>query len=178
MIAVLTFGPRSTWGLIFEPLIRDTGWQHSAFATAIAIQHIVWGVAQPIGGAIADRFGTVRVLCGGSLLYAAGLAVMANATAQSDLYGAGVLLGCGFAGASFNIVLGAFGKLLSEERRSFGIGLAGAAGSLGQFMFSPLCVVSIGALGWRGTLLAYSALVLMVVPLSFAFLEPRPHEGG
>src|ERR1041384_2597195 len=103
MVAILTFGPRSTIGLIFEPLIRDTGWQHSAFATAIAIQHIMWGIGQPIAGAIADRFGTVRVLCGGSLLYAGGLALMANAAAQPDLYGAGVLLGFGFAGASFNI---------------------------------------------------------------------------
>src|ERR1043165_898334 len=138
MVAILTFGPRSTMGLTFEPLIGDTGWQHSAFATAIAIQHIVWGVAQPIGGAIADRFGTVRVLCGGSVLYAAGLILMGNAGSQTDLYSAGVLLGFGFAGASFNIVLGAFGRLLSDSWRSFGIGLAGAAGSVGQVLFSAL----------------------------------------
>jgi MFS family permease len=176
MVAILTFGPRSTMGLIFKPLITDTGWPHTAFATAIAIQHIVWGVAQPIGGAIADRFGTVRVLCGGSILYAAGLALMGNAGSQTDLYGAGVLLGFGFAGASFNIVLGAFGKLLSDSWRSFGIGLAGAAGSLGQFLFSPLCVVAIDAIGWRGTVLAYSGLVLLVVPLAFVFVSGSPAQ--
>ena len=181
MVAVLSFGPRSTMGLVFKPLVTDTGWPYTAFATAIAIQHIVWGVAQPIGGAIADRFGTVRVLCGGSVLYAAGLILMGNAGSQTDLYSAGVLLGFGFAGASFNIVLGAFGRLLSDSWRSFGIGLAGAAGSLGQFLFSPLCVVMIETIGWRGTLLAYSGLVLLVVPLAFVFLSggdaPRPERG-
>ena len=44
------------------------------------MQNLLWGVGQPFAGAIADRFGTMRVLCGGALLYALGLALMSYST--------------------------------------------------------------------------------------------------
>ena len=117
---------------------------------AIAIQNLLWGAAQPFAGAIADRFGPVRVLCVGAILYALGLVCMATATTPAMLdLSAGVLIGFGLAGCSFPMVVGALGKLVPENWRSFAFGAGTAAGSFGQFLYSPL-----GACADRGLLLA------------------------
>src|SRR5215468_2181299 len=139
LISVLTFGPRSSLGLFLTPLSRANGWGRDVFAFALAIQNLLWGVGQPFAGAIADRFGTVRVLSAGAILYALGLALMAKSTTPGMLdLSAGVLIGFGLSGCSFNIVLAAFGKLVPESWRSLALGAGTAAGSFGQFLFSPL----------------------------------------
>jgi predicted MFS family arabinose efflux permease len=166
LIAVLTFGPRTTIGLLLPSIGRETGWTRDTFAFAIAIQHIVWGVGQPFAGAVADRLGTLRALSIGALLYAAGLLAMAGASTHAVLFLAGALVGLGLSGASFNIVLAAFGKLLPDNWRPLATGVGGAAASLGQFLFAPLCVVLLDRFDWRITLAIFSASVLLVLPLS------------
>src|SRR5438874_10549865 len=85
LISVLSFGPRSSLGFFLTPMSQENGWGRDVFAFSLAIQNLLWGIGQPFAGAIADRFGTVRVLTGGALLYALGLAGMAYATAPSPL---------------------------------------------------------------------------------------------
>ena len=98
-------------------------------------------LGQPIAGAIADRFGTLRVICAGALLYAAGLVAMRYAATPLSLdLSAGVLIGFGLSGCSFNLVLSAFGKLLPPEWRGVALGAGTAAGSFGQFLFAPFGV--------------------------------------
>src|SRR6185503_791282 len=141
IIAMVSFGPRSSLGFFLTPLSSANGWGREVFALAVAIQNLLWGIGQPFAGAVADRFGTDRVLMVGAVLYAAGLALMAhsNSPAMIDL-SAGVLVGLGLSGCSFNIVLGAFGKLLPEQWRSLAFGAGTAAGSFGQFLYSPIGV--------------------------------------
>ncbi len=118
VIALIAFGPRSTLGQFLSPLSFDRGWGREAFSLAIAIQNLLWGVAQPFAGAVADRFGPMRVLCFGAILYATGLAWMAQATTLVELnLSAGVLIGFGLAGCSFPMVIGALGKLVPESWR-------------------------------------------------------------
>src|ERR687898_1046998 len=135
-IALITAGPRATAGLFQIPMTTEYGWGRDVFSLAIALQNLLWGIGQPFAGAVADRFGSVRVICAGALLYALGLVVMSQATSPGMLHlGAGVLIGFGLSGCSFNLVLGAFSKLLPEERRPMAFGAGTAAGSLGQFLF-------------------------------------------
>lgn len=177
LIAAVTFGPRASAGLFMLPMTADYGWGRDTFGLAIAIQNLVWGIGQPFAGAVADRFGTVRVLVVGALLYALGLVVMAWASTPLALHaGAGLLIGLGLAGASFNLVLGAFGKLLPEQWRPMAFGAGTAAGSFGQFLFPPLGNALIGAVGWQNALLWFSAIVLVVLPLSLA-LATRGQSG-
>ncbi|WP_372426375.1 MFS transporter [Salinarimonas chemoclinalis] len=167
LIALVTFGPRASAGLFQVPMTTEFGWGRDTFGLAIAIQNLVWGIGQPLAGAVADRFGTVRVLIVGALLYAVGLVVMALASTPMMLHlGAGVLIGIGLAGASFNLVLGAFGKLLPEEWRPMAFGMGVAAGSFGQFLFPPIGNALIEAVGWQDALLWFSAIMLVVLPLS------------
>ena len=139
VIAMLAFGPRSSVGQFLTPMSLDFGWGREVFSLALAIQNLLWGVGQPFAGAIADRFGTIRVLCGGAMLYALGLALMAYSQTPGMLHlSAGVLIGFGLSGCSFNLVIGAFGKLVPENMRGLAFGAGTAAGSFGQFLFSPL----------------------------------------
>src|SRR6516162_2713306 len=80
VIAALAFGPRSALGFFLTPLSTANHWGRDVFAFALAIQNLLWGVAQPIAGAIADRFGATRVLSAGAVLYALGLVLMAHST--------------------------------------------------------------------------------------------------
>jgi MFS family permease len=177
LIALITFGPRASAGLFQIPMTVQYGWGRDVFGLAIAIQNLLWGVGQPFAGAVADRFGALRVLCGGALLYALGLVVMAYASSPGTLtLGAGVLIGFGLSGCSFNLVLGAFSKLLPEERRPMAFGAGTAAGSLGQFLFPPIGNVLIDSLGWQQSLVVFAVTVLLVMPLSLA-LATRPGSG-
>src|SRR5271170_3874539 len=110
LISLLSFGPRSSLGFFLTPMSTDNHWGRDVFAFALALQNLLWGIGQPLAGIIADRFGTIRVLCAGALLYAAGLALMSHATSVPLLdVSAGVLVGFGLAGCSFPVVLAALG---------------------------------------------------------------------
>lgn len=173
-IACLTFGPRATLGLFMNPISETNGWTRDVFAMSFAIQNLLWGIGQPFAGGIADRFGTRRVLAVGGLLYAAGLALMPVSSEPGAMHvSAGVLIGFALSGASFAIIIGAFGKLLPENWRMMGFGFATAAGSFGQFLFTPLAASLIRSVGWQQTLLIFAALMLLVLPLSLALATPR-----
>ncbi|MDC7786826.1 MFS transporter [Rhodoplanes sp. TEM] len=173
-IALLAFGPRSALGFFLTPMSQANGWGRDVFGLALAIQNLLWGIAQPFAGALADRFGTIRVIAVGALLYAGGLALMAWSTSPLALdITAGVMIGFGLAGCSFNLVIASFGKLLPVEWRSLSFGAGTAAGSFGQFLFSPLAVGLNQAFGWQTTLLMFGTAMLMILPLSIALATPR-----
>lgn len=167
--AMLSFGPRSALGFFQQPIISANGWGRDVFSLALAFQNLLWGVGQPFMGAIADRYGTLKVLWVGAILYAAGLYMMTVATDPVTLtISSGVLIGFGLAGSSFNLVLAAFGKLLPPEKRSMAFGMGTAAGSFGQFLYSPLGVGLIRDYGWQNALLIFAGLTLLVLPFALA----------
>ena len=178
-IALIAFGPRSALGQFLSPLSFERGWGRDAFSLALAIQNLLWGLGQPFAGAVADRFGAVRVLCTGAILYAAGLVAMVYSTSPIMLdVSAGVLIGFGLAGCSFPLVVGALGKLVPESWRSFAFGAGTAAGSFGQFLFSPLAHALIDAFSWQTALLVFAGLMMLVLPLSMFLATPRNTAAG
>jgi len=173
LIGMLTFGPRSTFGFFMQPMSREFSWGRDVFGLALAIQNLLWGLGQPIAGAIADRFGSLRVICAGALLYAVGLVTMRYAATPLSLnLSAGVLIGFGLSGSSFNLVLSAFGKLVPPQWRGMALGAGTAAGSFGQFLFAPFGVALLDNFGWQPTLTVFACLMLLVVPLSLALATP------
>ena len=176
LIALLSFGLRAGFGLFLSPMSSDLGWGREVFALAIAVQNLLWGAGQPFAGALADRYGAGRVLACGGVLYAAGLVLMAYADTPLALHmSAGVMIGLGLSGASFSIVLAAFGRMVDEKNRSWALGLGTAAGSLGQFLMVPLGQAFLSAYGWHVALLLMGACAFLVVPLS-TVLAGRPPE--
>lgn len=175
MIALITFGPRASAGLFQIPMTLEFGWGRDTFSLAIAIQNLLWGVGAPFAGAVADRFGTVRVLCFGAVLYAAGLVVMAYASTPLAMHlGGGVLIGFGLSACSFNLVLAAFSKILPESWRPMAFGAGTAAGSFGQFLFPPIGNILIEQIGWHQALVVFAGSVLLVMPFTLMLATRKP----
>ncbi|MEA3024693.1 MAG: hypothetical protein QOK01_3545 [Alphaproteobacteria bacterium] len=174
LIAMLSFGPRSAVGQFLTPMSLDFGWGRDIFSFALAIQNLLWGAFQPFAGGVADRYGAVRVLWAGAIAYAAGLVLMSQASTPGLLdLSAGVLIGFALSSCSFNLVIGALGKLVPESWRSLAFGAGTAAGSFGQFLFSPLARMLIDWTGWQNTLVIFGGIMLLILPLSLALATPR-----
>ncbi len=169
LIAMLTFGPRSAMGFFQLPLLADTGWDRTTFGLAMAIQNLMWGLGQPFFGALADKYGTGRVLASAGLMYCAGLIMMSNPSTPLMLHiSGGVLVGLAVAAGSFSIVLAAFARNTPPDKRSFVFGIGTAAGSAGMFLFAPLSQGLINALGWSDALVWLGVMMLVVPVLAIA----------
>jgi MFS family permease len=179
LISMVSFGPRATLGLFLTPMSQVNGWDRNVFGLALAIQNLLWGIGQPFAGALVDRYGTLRVLCAGGILYALGLALMACSSSAGMLdLAAGALIGFGLSGCSFAVILAAFGKLLPENWRLLAFGAGTAAGSFGQFLYSPLAVSLMDAFGWQNALLVFAACMLLVLPLSLGVATAASGPGA
>jgi MFS family permease len=172
LILSISLGIRHGFGLFLQPMSVDMGWGREVFSFAIAIQNLVWGIAQPFTGSIADRFGAGRAIIVGAVLYVAGLVLMAASTTPGLLtVSAGFLIGFGLSGTTFSIVFGAVSRALPPEKRSLGMGIAGAVGSAGQFIMLPGSMALISGFGWAIALVAIAAIAALMVPLAVPLNE-------
>ena len=165
-------------GVFLVPITEQYDWGRSIFAFAAALQNLFWGFSQPIFGAIADRFGSGRVILIGGICYVAGLALMIVSSTPLGFYIAnGALIGFGLSGTTFAIVLAVIARAVPERQRSMALGIGSAAGSLGQFVLVPLGNSLILQFGWVSTIAMLSCLMLLVIPLSFV-LSGKPNITG
>lgn len=170
----LALGVRQTFGLFLLPLATEEGLSPAILGGSVALHNLVWGFAQPVSGAMADRYGAGRVMAGGSLFLAAGLALPALApSAFTLLLGIGVLTGLGVACTGTGAALAAVGRAVPPERRGEMIGLASAGGSFGQAALVPVAQGLIGGFGAVATLGILAAGMLAIVPIARA-VEWRP----
>jgi MFS family permease len=173
IIMTIAMGARHGFGLFLQPMSMDHGWGRETFAFALALQNLVWGAAQPFTGFIGDRYGAGRVLLAGSILYVLGLVLMAYSATGTELaLSSGVLIGLGLSGTTFSIVYGVLGRSYPPEKRSQVLGIAGAAGSFGQFAMLPGTQALITGVGWMGALLVLAAIAALMAPLSAVLAEP------
>lgn len=169
VIAAVTNGIRTSFGLFTLPMAGDLGLSREAWGMAMAIQNLAWGIAQPFAGGLADRYGTGKIIAGGLLLYAVGMALMVVSPTGTLLnLTAGIMVGVGVATSSFSIVMIAFGRNVPQEKRSLIFGVATAASSFGQFAFAPISQGFISAFGWQSAVIYLAAILVMIVPLSYA----------
>lgn len=164
MIAFLGFGFAATFGVFLGPMSAELGWGRETFSLSVAVQLLTWGFAQPVAGAVADRFGTARVLAFGAICAGIGFALRGIVTDPVPFILTGILVGAGTGAASFPIVIGALGKIVAPERRSFILGLGTAAASLGMFVAAPSAITMIGGLGWQNALLVIGASFALILP--------------
>jgi MFS family permease len=174
IILTISLGTRHTFGLYLPPMTLDLGWSRETFAIALAIQNLVYGLAQPFTGMISDKYGAPRVLVVGTLLYALGMALMANTQAGWDFaLSAGLLVGLGLSCSGFSIVFGVVGRAFPPHKRTLALGIAGSAGSFGQFMMLPYGQTLINHIGWHNALLICAVTVMLIAPLSAALVEDK-----
>ncbi len=173
LILTLSMGIRHGFGLWLQPITMERGWSRETFAFAIAVQNLAWGLAGPVAGMLADRFGAWRVLMVCGVLYALGLAAMAMATSGlAFMAGAGLLIGIAQSGTTFAVLYGVVGRNTSPEKRSWAMGLTAAAGSFGQFLMVPVEGWLIASWNWQNALFILGCAALLIVPLATGLREP------
>lgn len=166
-ILFLAIGTRATMGLFVVDISASLGWGREVFALAIAVQNLVWGLAQPFTGAIADRYGAARTLAVAGLVYAAGMYLMQASTSPLEMtLTAGFLVGVAVAASSFSVVLSAVARVVPPERRSLAFGICTGIASAGQLVLLPVGQAFIDAYGWQVAVLLLGALTLLIVPLA------------
>ena len=177
LILAVTMGIRNALGLFVSPLNTSTGLGIVTISFALAVGQFVWGAAQPIFGALADRAGSFRIIAIGAVLLALGLALTPFMhTSFGLILVLGVLSAAGAGGGSFSILIGAAAQRLPAERRAFASGFINAGGSFGQFVFAPLAQALISAFGWITALLSLAASALLTIPLALPLRDK--HHGG
>jgi predicted MFS family arabinose efflux permease len=177
-ILLITMGARQSLGLFMRPLNAATGLGIIAISLAMAIGQFVWGLAQPIFGAIADRYGSDRVLVAGAVMLAAGAALTTVVSSELGLtLAVGVLFAAGAGAGSFSTLIGVTARALGPEKRAFASGVINAGGSLGQFVLAPLSQLIIATAGWIAAMDALALAALATIPLARALVKSsQTHE--
>lgn len=177
-IVTLAMGVRQSFGLFLAPIGLDLEIGRQSFGLAIALQNLLFGLAQPFVGAFADRYGSGRVVAAGALVYIAGLALTALTGSALGLnLTLGLLVGVALSGTTFVVVLGAVGRVVPPEKRVLAFGIVTAGGSLGQFLVVPAAQGLLDGLGWQGALVALGGLVALLLPLALG-VAGRPEAPG
>ena len=176
-IVAVSMGIRQSFGVFLQPVVTDLELTRTTFGLTIAIQNLIWGMAQPFAGMLADKYGSIRVLILSSLLYIAGLVLTAMSSSATGLHlSLGMLVGLAMSGTTFTVVLSAVGRLVAPEKRSLAFGIVSAGGSIGMFTFVPLGQLFIGLYGWSVAFLILAGCVTLVPLLSLVFQRHSEDE--
>lgn len=177
-IMTIALGVRHSFGLFLQPMSLSNEWGREVFAFSIAMQNLVWGVAQPFVGRMADRLGAAITMMIGGMLYALGLFLMATVESPGMLtLSAGLLIGLGLSGTTFPVVFGAVSRAMPPEKRSMAMGISMALGSLGQFAFLPGGLFLINSIGWSSALTALACIALIIMALAWPLFERQQKSG-
>ena len=176
LVLALSFGIRSIFGGVLEPISTEYGWSRETFSLSLAIQNLFWGLAQPAFGLIADRYGDRRALWLGFVCYLAGMVLTVIGTTPLAMHlGAGVLVGAGVSGTAFGLVLAVVGRAAPEAKRSQYLGLAAAFGASGQAVLPVAAGWLTAAYDWHVMLMVMTALILpMALCIPFLHVPSAP----
>ena len=178
-LLAINFGFRSSLGLFLKPVSESFGYGREIFAFSLALQNLFWGLFQPMAGAIADKYGTAKVIILGSILYALGLYITATADGFIDLHlGAGILIGMGIAGTGLGVVLPAMARMVRPEKRAFALGIGTAAGSAGQFLLIPVAREFLVTYGWQMALVIMAIGSLSMILFTPVFKDDKKTDTG
>lgn len=166
LIISLSLGIRSAMGLFIKPMSMDLSLGREVFGFGIAISNLLWGLASPFLGGVADRFGTMRVAIAGAIAYIAGMALLAASSSGTEIILSNVLSGIGITGAGLSVVLGAVGRAATPERRTSALAIVSAVGSVGQFFMLPFSQGLLDAYGWSTALYILAAVAALMIPLA------------
>jgi MFS family permease len=179
LIALIAFGIRSGFGLFLQPMSVEYGWGRGVFSFSVAIQQITWGALGAVAGAFADRYGPGRVIATGALCYVLGLIGMGSLGTPLGMHvSAGAFVGVALGCTSFGILHAVIGRAVTPEKRSVALGVATAAGSMGQFVLIPVTQFLISTLDWHKAFFVLGGLALLILPLAIPLAGKPPAAAG
>jgi predicted MFS family arabinose efflux permease len=177
-IVGMAMGLRQVMGLYLKPMTTDLGIGREPFSDAMAIANLVWGLAAIVAGAVADKYGSGRVIVAGAASTCLGLYLMYSAKDASALYVSGLLLGIGVAGTGITSLVGAVGRAVPPAQRVTAIASLGMAGGLGGLIAFPYAHLLIEYLGWKPSLLVLAATGALMIPLAYVLAGKPVVDAG
>jgi len=180
IISFISFGFSASFSVFLRPMSVDLGWGREVFSLSLAIQVLMWGVAQPLAGAYADKHGPTQVLAFGAIFAALGFALRGILLDETMFILTGFIVGIGTGACSFPVVIVALGKVVRAKQRSFILGLGTAAASAGMFAGAPIATILMDKIGWGAAILIVAASFLVILPLLYfisrASEKPKTHK--
>jgi len=165
LIILISFAIRASFGVFQIPIATEFNWPRAEFSLAIAIQNLAWGIGQPIFGAIAEKFGDRRAIVLGAVTYAFGLVLSSYATLPGQHQVLELFVGFGVAGTGFGVILAMVGRAATDEHRSMTLGLATAAGSMGQVIGPPIAAYLLDFMNWSEVFIVFAVAIIAVLAL-------------
>ena len=180
IISFISFGFSASFSVFLRPMSVDLGWGREVFSLSLAIQVLMWGVAQPLAGAYADKHGPTQVLAFGAIFAALGFALRGILLDETMFILTGFIVGIGTGACSFPVVIVALGKVVRAKQRSFILGLGTAAASAGMFAGAPIATILMDKIGWGAAILIVATSFLVILPLLYfisrASEKPKAHK--
>ncbi len=170
---------RNSFGLFFKPILAEFGLSRAALSLPVSFSLLLFGIAQPIGGHLAGRYGARAVIGLGALLTGAAILGMSRIESVWGIYlFYGILLAAGGAGTGSAAILSLVASWF-RRRSGFAISLAYSGSSIGQLVGLPLIAFLLGAVAWRRAFLAVGAVYLLItLPICLGMIRNRPGEDG
>lgn len=165
LVLVINFAIRSSFGVFQIPISNEFNWLRQDLSIAIAIQNLAWGIGQPIFGFFAERFGTRLAIVLGALCYAMGLVLSSFAVTPIEHQLLEIFVGFGIAGTGFGVILAVVSRAATEQYRSLSLGIATAAGSVGQVIGPPIAEILLRWLSWQTVFVIFAVAILCVLLL-------------
>jgi predicted MFS family arabinose efflux permease len=174
LVFALIFGVRQSQALFISPLNTATGLGIAAISLAFAVAQLMWGITQPFAGAVADKYGSGRVIAIGAVLVMVGTVLTPYAqTTWMLILLIGVVAAGGAGMAGLGVLMSAVGRAVPPQLRGLASGIVNAGGSFGQFAVVPVAQFLSGAIGWVGALSAIGLMTLAAAPLAWV-LRGKP----
>jgi predicted MFS family arabinose efflux permease len=165
-IFALALGIRQAQPLFISAINSNTGIGYATISLAFGIAQLMWGISQPLAGAVADRWGPRPVMISGAILVSVATAATPFATSAGALIVLiGILAAAGAGALGPSLLLSAANRWIPEAKRSVASGIVNAGGSFGQFTLIPFAQLLIGLAGWQPALIALGATGLVAIPL-------------
>jgi MFS family permease len=178
-VAVLSVTQILAWGAVYYtpvlmvPLIAaERGWTTSFAMGGFSLGILVTGLVAPRMGGLIDRYGGHRVMPFGSLIGAAGLVGLSNATTPAAYLAAWTVLGVAMAASLYDAAFATLGRIFGARARR-PITVLTLAGAFASTVSWPTTHALNVSLGWHATYLVYAAVLLLVAAPLHAFALPR-----
>lgn len=192
LMALVTVGARSGFGVFVLPMSEDFGWNRSTISLAAAIGALVSGFSQPFLGRLYDRLGGRKLFL--VSLVSSGTCTMLLALTNHIVFLIGlfgVVMAIAISGSSLTTTSALLSKWFRRQRAT-AMALNAAGASVGGLLLVPFTVYLISLVGWRTTwvVLGLMILILAVPPVYFLLKDdpadlgllpdgdPQPPDGG
>ena len=162
--------------VLFDPIQRELGWSTAAIALAFSLRSEVRSLGAPVAGFLVDRFGPRTMMAAGLGVMGTAFLWLSGVDSLLGFYAAFVLLSMGGSVCNPSIPAVAVARWFVRWRsRALAILMVGMA-------LGGLCAPAMGWLvvqyGWRGSLVALTALAWAVGFPFTATIRDRPESSG